>query len=134
MAGHEEGEATRLIRAGFSAGRTSRTVGPPIERGSTVLMANAAALYDDDLITYGRAGLGVLALGRQDIAATIGVLGRHAIGRIGLQISDQPGDHIGISGAEMNVGEMGNARGTRRSHDSVSATGAITRRARGRMR
>jgi cystathionine beta-lyase len=34
-----------------------RTVGPPIQKGSTVLLENAAALYDDGLITYGREGL-----------------------------------------------------------------------------
>ncbi len=34
-----------------------RTVGPPIQRGSTVLMARAAELYDESRPTYGRAGL-----------------------------------------------------------------------------
>jgi len=34
-----------------------RTVGPPIEKGSTVLMPDAASLYDDAKVTYGRAGL-----------------------------------------------------------------------------
>jgi cystathionine beta-lyase len=53
------GEATRLVHAGRGAGPRRRTVGPPIEKGSTVLMAEAAALYDDDAVTYGRGGLSV---------------------------------------------------------------------------
>lgn len=51
-------ESTHLIRAG--SGRPeglSRTVGPPIQKGSTVLMPDAAALYDHDQVTYGRQGL-----------------------------------------------------------------------------
>ena len=51
-----KGPATRLIHAGEASGRT---VGPPIERGSTVILPKASALYDDDTVTYGRAGLGV---------------------------------------------------------------------------
>lgn len=36
----------------------ARTVGPPIQKGSTVLLPNAAALYDDaNHLTYGRGGL-----------------------------------------------------------------------------
>lgn len=62
MAAREDGEATRLIGAGFRGGRASRTVGPPVERGSTVLMPDAASLYDDSLVSYGRAGLGVQAI------------------------------------------------------------------------
>ena len=38
--------ATRLIRAGHRR-PLLRTVGPPIQQGSTVLLPNAAALYDD---------------------------------------------------------------------------------------
>jgi cysteine-S-conjugate beta-lyase len=34
-----------------------RTVGPPIQKGSTVLLPNAASLYDSDHPTYGRGGL-----------------------------------------------------------------------------
>jgi cystathionine beta-lyase len=34
-----------------------RTVGPPILRGSTVLLDTAAELYDDGVLTYGRSGL-----------------------------------------------------------------------------
>ncbi|MGH6972262.1 MAG: PLP-dependent transferase, partial [Caulobacteraceae bacterium] len=50
-------EATRLIRAGKAPGELSRTVGPPIQKGSTVLLPRAADLYDESRPTYGRAGL-----------------------------------------------------------------------------
>ncbi|MFN3514525.1 MAG: cystathionine beta-lyase [Phenylobacterium sp.] len=51
-------EETRLIRAGAPPAELSKTVGPPIQKGSTVLLPSAAALYDDDAyITYGRGGL-----------------------------------------------------------------------------
>ena len=50
-------DATRLIRAGHATGQAFKTVGPPILRGSTVLMPNAASLYDDNQISYGRGGL-----------------------------------------------------------------------------
>lgn len=51
-------EETRLIRAGSKPCDLVKTVGPPIQKGSTVLLPNAAALYDDDqFLTYGRAGL-----------------------------------------------------------------------------
>lgn len=61
MAGDEDrdwGEQTRLIRAGAKTrGPLARTVGPPIQRGSTVLLPTAATLYDGSLPTYGRHGL-----------------------------------------------------------------------------
>ena len=47
----------RLIHAGRPSEPLLRTVGPPIQKGSTVLLPNAAALYDDSRPTYGRAGL-----------------------------------------------------------------------------
>ncbi len=55
-------EETRLIHSGLaprSADKVlAKTVGPPIQKGSTVLLPNAAALYDDDgYVTYGRQGL-----------------------------------------------------------------------------
>ena len=51
-------EETRLIRAGAAPTSLAKTVGPPIQKGSTVLLPNAEALYDDDsYITYGRQGL-----------------------------------------------------------------------------
>jgi cystathionine beta-lyase len=49
---------TRLIRAGQYAGRGAKTVGPPVQKGSTVLLPDAASLYPtDDRLTYGRQGL-----------------------------------------------------------------------------
>lgn len=54
-------DETRLIHAGRTSGDLVRTVGPPIQKGSTVLMPDAASLYDDDLITYGRQGLSAQA-------------------------------------------------------------------------
>lgn len=51
-------EETRLIRAGATPAKLAKTVGPPIQKGSTVLLPHAAALYDDDShLTYGRGGL-----------------------------------------------------------------------------
>jgi len=52
-------DATRLIRSGAGDRRLLKTVGPPIQRGSTVLLPDAASLYDHSNVTYGRAGLGV---------------------------------------------------------------------------
>lgn len=47
-----------MIRAGAVPGKLVKTVGPPIQKGSTVLLPNAEALYDDDsFLTYGRGGL-----------------------------------------------------------------------------
>ncbi|MBI1408021.1 MAG: cystathionine beta-lyase [Caulobacter sp.] len=53
-------EKTRLIHAGRTPERLARTVGPPIQRGSTVLLPDSRALYDEDL-GYGRAGLAAQA-------------------------------------------------------------------------
>jgi cystathionine beta-lyase len=57
--GGKGGDATRLIRAGGGERPPRKTVGPPIQRGSTVLLPDAASLYDHSNVTYGRAGLGV---------------------------------------------------------------------------
>ena len=56
-----QAEATRLIRSGHADPGTplDRTVGPPIQRASTVLLPNAASLYDGSRQTYGRYGLAV---------------------------------------------------------------------------
>jgi cystathionine beta-lyase len=49
---------TRLIHAGHGADLPARTVGPPVQKGSTVLLPDAASLYDDlGQLTYGRQGL-----------------------------------------------------------------------------
>ena len=55
--GKGDREATRLIRAGKPPADLLRTVGPPIQKGSTVLIGKAASLYDDRRPTYGRGGL-----------------------------------------------------------------------------
>jgi cystathionine beta-lyase len=52
------GPSTGVIRAGHGTQPLARTVGPPIQKGSTVLMADAASLYDTAQVTYGRGGLG----------------------------------------------------------------------------
>lgn len=49
---------TRLIHAGQGADLAAKTVGPPVQKGSTVLLPDAASLYDDaSHLTYGRQGL-----------------------------------------------------------------------------
>ncbi|MFL5298016.1 MAG: cystathionine beta-lyase [Phenylobacterium sp.] len=49
---------TRAVRAGGSQRPLPKTVGPPIQKGSTVLLPDAASLYDDvNQVTYGRQGL-----------------------------------------------------------------------------
>jgi cystathionine beta-lyase len=68
-------EKTRLIRAGAPPAKLAKTVGPPIQRGSTVLMPDAAALYDHDQITYGRQGLAAQATLQDALAAM-----EHAVG------------------------------------------------------
>ena len=50
-------ETSRLIHAGGATPKPPRTVGPPVVRGSTVLLDKAGDLYDERLATYGRGGL-----------------------------------------------------------------------------
>lgn len=52
-----ERPATRLLHVGQAPAHLPRTVGPPIQKGSTVLVPEARALYGDGEVTYGRAGL-----------------------------------------------------------------------------
>ncbi len=52
-------DETRIIRAGAEPRPLARTVNPPIQRASTVLLPNAASLYDPTLISYGRESLAV---------------------------------------------------------------------------
>jgi len=70
-------DETRLIHAGKAAGPLAKTVGPPIQKGSTVLLPNAEALYDDEHhLTYGRAGLSAQASLQEALAvleAAVGV-------------------------------------------------------------
>ena len=51
-------DETRLIRAGHNTRPMVKTVGPAIQKGSTVLLPHAASLYDEsNHLTYGRQGL-----------------------------------------------------------------------------
>ncbi|MFC3070096.1 cystathionine beta-lyase [Phenylobacterium soli] len=72
-------EETRLIRAGAAHGAQKelvKTVAPPIQKGSTVLLPNAAALYDDDnYITYGRQGLAAHEALKEGLAVLEGAVG-----------------------------------------------------------
>ncbi|WP_293901208.1 PLP-dependent transferase, partial [Phenylobacterium sp.] len=69
-------DETRLIHAGRPAGPLARTVGPPIQKGSTVLLPNADALYDDaHYLTYGRAGLAAQAALQEALAVLEGAVG-----------------------------------------------------------
>lgn len=69
-------DETRLIHAGKLAGALAKTVGPPIQKGSTVLLPNAEALYDDaNHLTYGRAGLSAQACLQDALAVLEGAVG-----------------------------------------------------------
>jgi cystathionine beta-lyase len=69
-------DETRLIHAGKAGAPLARTVGPPIQKGSTVLLPNADALYDDaQHLTYGRAGLSAQAALREALAELEGAVG-----------------------------------------------------------
>jgi cystathionine beta-lyase len=59
-------DATRIIRSGTAAKHKARPVNPPVQRASTVLLPNAAALYSSEL-TYGRVGLSP----REELASAI---------------------------------------------------------------
>ncbi len=48
---------TRLLHSGSEVALDAKTVAPPLQRGSTVLLPNAEALYDPARPTYGRLGL-----------------------------------------------------------------------------
>ena len=61
---------TQLLRAGSSAELQARTVAPPVQRGSTVLLPNARALYDTSRPTYGRLGLSI----QSALAEAVGTL------------------------------------------------------------
>ena len=57
VSGDGHSEATRWVHAGRLDADLVRTVGPPIQKGSTVLVPDAAGLYDESKPTYGRGGL-----------------------------------------------------------------------------
>lgn len=80
--------------------RRHRTVNPPIERGSTVLMENAAALYDHSRVTYGRSGLSTQTALANAIAELEGASaakvfpsGLSAV-TVGVMSMVQAGDHV----------------------------------------
>ena len=52
-------DETRIIRAGSDLKPLARTVNPPIQRASTVLLPDAASLYAPGQVTYGRDSLAV---------------------------------------------------------------------------
>jgi cystathionine beta-lyase len=82
---------TRALHSGEAPSTlTARTVGPPIQRGSTVVMPNAASLYDDDQITY---GLGGLATHQALVAALV-------------ELEDAAGGYLYPSGLAAMTGAM----------------------------
>ena len=54
-------EATWLAHCASDCTSLVRTPGPPVQRGSTVLLADARAIYDHGQVTYGRGGLATQA-------------------------------------------------------------------------
>ena len=91
-------DETRLIHAGKSPGALAKTVGPPIQKGSTVLLPNAASLYDDEnYLTYGRAGLSAQACLQDALAVLEGAVG----------VSLYPSGIAAISGALMALLKAG---------------------------
>lgn len=87
-------DQTRLIHAGGATGPVGRTVGPPVQKGSTVLLPNAASLYDDDNgVTYGRAGLSAQMALKDALATMEGAVG----------VSLYPSGLSAISGALLAV-------------------------------
>lgn len=87
-------DQTRLIHAGALSGDLVKTVGPPIQKGSTVLLPNAAALYDDaNHLTYGRAGLSAQTCLQDALAELEGAAG----------VALYPSGIAAISGALMAV-------------------------------
>ena len=93
-------ESTRLIHAGQAPETLARTVGPPVQRGSTVLMPSAASLYDGKQASYGRHGLashaalsGALAELEGGIDAQLFSSGLHALTGAMLAVLEE-GDEI----------------------------------------
>ncbi len=56
-----KGRKTRLLRAGSQVTAEAKTVAPPLQRGSTVLLPDARSLYDYSQTSYGRLGLSMQA-------------------------------------------------------------------------
>src|SRR5688500_7128003 len=92
-------DETRLIHAGSTPGPLARTVGPPIQKGSTVLLPNAEALYDDPTaLTYGRAGLSAQTALQEALAVLEGAVG----------VTLYPSGISAVAGALMAVLQAGN--------------------------
>jgi cystathionine beta-lyase len=66
----KQGRETRLLRAGSSVTPDAKTVAPPLQRGSTVLLPDARSLYDYSQTSYGRLGLSM----QSALAGAIGEL------------------------------------------------------------
>ena len=93
-------EETRLIHAGSEPRPLARTVGPPIQKGSTILLPTAEALYDDDnQLTYGRAGLAAQAALQDALALLEGATG----------VALYPSGIAAIAGALLAVLKAGDA-------------------------
>src|SRR5215217_9310761 len=93
-------DETRLIHAGSEPRPLARTVGPPVQKGSTVLLPNAEALYDDDsILTYGRAGLAAQTALQEALAVLEGAVG----------VSLYPSGIAAVAGALMAVLKAGDA-------------------------
>jgi cystathionine beta-lyase len=91
-------DETRLIHAGKASNTLARTVGPPIQKGSTVLLPNAEALYDDaNYLTYGRAGLSAQTCLQDALAVLEGAAG----------VSLYPSGIAAISGVAMALLKAG---------------------------
>ena len=91
-------DETRLIHAGKASETLARTVGPPIQKGSTVLLPNAEALYDDaNHLTYGRAGLSAQTCLQEALAVLEGAVG----------VSLYPSGIAAISGVAMALLKTG---------------------------
>lgn len=118
-------QETRLIRAGSTYGDLVKTVGPPIQRGSTVLLPCAEALYDDDAyVTYGRAGLAAHDALKSALSEMEGALG----------VSLYPSGLAALTGAMLAVLKAGDEvlvvdniyKPTRRFCDQVLARYGVT--------
>jgi cystathionine beta-lyase len=72
------GRKTRLLRAGSQVSADAKTVAPPLQRGSTVLLPDARSLYDHAQTSYGRLGLSMQAA----LAEAIGELEGSAPARL----------------------------------------------------
>lgn len=101
-------ETTRALHSGMSREGLLHTPSPPVQRGSTVLLPTAEALYDTSRTTYGRGGLATHQALCQALAdlehaerAFLYPSGLSAITGV-LQALTGAGDHILVSDAAYN--------------------------------